>query len=453
MDLLTGSDANTKVEDAPPGKILIVEDSPFFMHVLRRRIGQELGVPIIEVETLAQAALVIEEEGPNLFLCLIDLVLPDAPNGEIVDYVTGKGLAAVVFTGAFSEEMREHVLSSAIIDYVTKDSLASLDYLVAIVRRLCRNAHQKAIVVDDSRTARAYIGDLLRLYRFNVIEAVDGEEALALLAENPDIRLMVTDYYMPRIDGFELIKRVRQTHSRNALAIIGVSTGGSAPLSARFIKYGANDFINKPFLREEFFCRIAQNMDTLDYIAALARSAQVDPLTGLPNRRYLFDVASRALAATLRVGGHPVVAMIDADHFKEINDRFGHDVGDQVLEALARVMDDHVQRKSDVLARFGGEEFCVFVSDMSPEQAFTFFDGLRAAVAQSPLSVPGLDDLSLTISIGVSTCAAPDLRTMIHSADRLLYDAKAAGRDCTVVEGLGEWTGSSGQSGGKDEDA
>jgi diguanylate cyclase (GGDEF)-like protein len=429
---------DTFAPEGPQGKILIVEDSQFFMHVLKRRIGQDLGFDIIAAETLAEARTAIEVHGSDLFLCLIDLVLPDAPNGEIVDLMTENKLPTVVFTGAFSEDLREQVLSLNVIDYVTKDSPASLEYLVSMVRRLCLNAHLKAIVVDDSKTARAYIRDLLRLYRFQVLEATNGEEALDLLKEHPDARLVVTDYYMPKVDGFELTKQIRKTHSRAQLAVIGVSTGGNAPLSARFIKYGANDFINKPFLREEFFCRIAQNMDNLDYINALSRAAQLDPLTGLHNRRFLYEAAGKSLATTLRAGGRPAVAVVDLDNFKAINDTHGHDVGDQVLVALAEVLRETVKRKSDIVARFGGEEFNIFTPDLHPDLAFTFFDGIRAAVGEKCIDIPNVGCIQVTCSIGVTVQPDEDLRIMIQRADVLLYRAKEAGRNQVVVDNLAE---------------
>ncbi|MCF8479889.1 MAG: diguanylate cyclase [Rhodospirillum sp.] len=420
--------------EGPQGKILIVEDSQFFMHVLKRRVGQDLGFEVIAAETMAEAEAAIEAHGSELFLCLIDLILPDAPNGEIVDLMTGHKLPTVVFTGAFSEDLREQVLSHNVIDYVTKDSPASLEYLVSMVRRLCMNARLKAIVVDDSKTARAYIRDLLLLYRFQVLEATNGEEALDLLKEHPDARLVVTDYYMPKVDGFELTKRIRKTHTRGQLAVIGVSTGGSAPLSARFIKYGANDFINKPFLREEFFCRIAQNMDNLDYINALSRAAQLDPLTGLHNRRFLFEAAGKSLAATLRAGGRPAVAVVDLDNFKVINDTHGHDVGDQVLVALADVLRETIKRKSDIVARFGGEEFNIFTPDLHPDLAFTFFDGIRAAVEANRVDIPDVGPIQVTCSIGVTVQPDEDLRIMIQRADVLLYRAKEAGRNRVAVD-------------------
>lgn len=412
-------------------RILVVEDSPFFLNVTHRRLESELGVDVIDASCLEDARRVIQQEGDSIFLCILDIVLPDAPRGEVVDLAVDHGLPCIVFTSMFSDEVREEVLSKPVIDYVTKDSPASLDFMIHLIRRLVSNAETKVMVVDDSRSARHYLVDLLTLYRFQVLEASDGLEALEVLGRNPEIRLIVTDYYMPRMDGFELVKQTRKTHPAAELAIIGLSSSGSGPLSARFIKNGANDFLNKPFLREEFFCRVSQNMDNLDYIQELSRAAQFDSLTELYNRRFLFQVVEPFLAQARRDGRNPVVAMMDIDHFKLVNDTYGHDAGDIVLVHVARALRQFVRRKSDILARVGGEEFCLFLPEMAPEAVAGFFESLRETVAGARIS---LDDaakteLQVTISIGVCDQIADSFRDMLRHADRHLYGAKIGGRN------------------------
>jgi len=416
----------------------VVEDSPFFLNVTHRRLEAELGVLVMDAASLAEARRIIEQHGDDLFLCVLDIVLPDAPNGEVVDLAVDRGLPCIVFTGMFSDQMREEVLSKAVIDYVTKDTPASLDFMTHLIRRLVSNSETKVLVVDDSRSARRYVVDLLKLYRFQVLEASDGVQALAMLDSYSDVRLVVTDYYMPNMDGFELVKQIRKRYTPAELAIIGLSSAGSGPLSARFIKNGANDFLNKPFLREEFFCRVSQNMDNLDYIRDLSHAAQFDPLTDLYNRRFLFEAAEAFLAQVRRAGKTPVVAMLDIDHFKRINDTYGHDAGDTVLVAVAETLHTFVRRKSDVLARVGGEEFCLFAPEIAPDSLKAFFDSLREAIAQAEIA---LDDdaqtvVSVTVSVGVCDQVKPSFREMLRHADRCLYAAKAAGRNRVCIESV-----------------
>ena len=354
-------------------KLLVVEDSTVFRAIVEQQIGQQLGIEVVLAATMAEGLAAVEGRTDEFFLALLDLTLPDAPDGEIVDAMLERGLPVVVFTSRYDEDLRESLLAKNVIDYVPKDSPASLKYLVSMVRRLQRNRETTALVVDDSVTARQLARHWLELHRFDVREADSGQAALAALRAEPDIRLVITDYNMPGMDGFELIQQLRRRFDRDELAIIGVSAGGDAPLSAKFIKYGANDFLNKPYLREEFFCRISQNMEMLDNIRALRDAAAKDYLTGLPNRRQFFEVAGALHAAARRDGARAFAAMIDVDHFKQVNDTHGHDAGDAVLREIGRLLPALLMRESDIVARLGGEEFAVFAYDVTPETAAAFF--------------------------------------------------------------------------------
>ena len=181
---------------------------------------------------------------------------------------------------------------------------------------------------------------------------------MELVVQNPGVRLVITGNQLPGMDGIQLVQKIRERYSRNQLGIIGISAAGNSLLSAEFIKNGANDFlIRENFLTEEFYCRISQCMDQVEHVASIREAAIKDPLTRLFNRRYFFEMGNKMMATAAR-GNHPVVvAMLDVDHFKKINDRFGHQAGDRVLKKMASLLQKRC-RKSDLLARFGGEEFC-----------------------------------------------------------------------------------------------
>jgi len=134
-----------------------------------------------------------------------------------------------------------------------------------LILRLYKNLQVKVLVADDSRVARAHIVKLLANQNYQVIEAVDGMDALEKLAEHPDVKILITDYNMPKLDGYDLITEVRKKYRRDKLAIIGVS-GQGGHYVAKFLKHGANDFLTKPFEVEEFYCRINQQADILDIV-------------------------------------------------------------------------------------------------------------------------------------------------------------------------------------------
>ncbi len=410
----------------PASSVLIVEDSTTFSNLLKRRISQELGLPTLVAASLAETKKLLFDHFDEIFVALLDLNLPDAPDGEVIAPVLAYGIPVIVFTGTYSDETREALLSRNVLDYVTKESAEDLNYLLKLITRLQKNCATKILVVDDSATARLFIMNLLRLRKFDALEAENGARALALLDKHPDIKMVITDYSMPEMDGFELTRRIRAKRNREQLAIIGISALGSGAMSAQFLKKGANDFLVKPFVNEEFFCRIEQNLDLMEYIDEIHYLSQRDYLTGLGNRRYFFDAAPKLLAAAKREGQPVSVTMLDIDHFKKVNDRYGHDGGDAALRHLALIMREFESPRT-LVARFGGEEFCiVFVDDAgdAPQRIET----LRQRIATSP--VPWQDgQLSITVSLGHNLGPAEDLESLLALADELLYRAKQGGRN------------------------
>jgi len=233
-------------------KVLVVEDSRSFAALVSKHIRQDLGFDVVVASSLA-AAKGILDQGTDYLAALLDINLPDAPHGESVDLAIAYKVPAIVFTGELSDTLRESFWNRHIVDYVLKDSIENVDYVVALLARLAKNPQTKILIVDDSRSYRHAVGRLLTAHRYHVLEAGSGEEALAVLAEHPDTRLVLVDYNMPGMDGFTLTREIRRNFGKDMLAIVGVSAEGGARLSPRFIKSGANDYLHKPFLVEEFY--------------------------------------------------------------------------------------------------------------------------------------------------------------------------------------------------------
>lgn len=412
-------------------KLLLVEDMKFFNSLVEKHVRRNLDVEVVSCTSYAEAVQALKHDIQDYFLAVLDLNLPDAPDGEIVDLVIGYDIPTLVFSAQFSEDMRDQVLSRNVIDYVIKQNPASLDYLVSLVTRLYFNADIKVMVVDDSKTARKYMVDLMQRYQFQVLQAPSGPEALKILEQNPDIKLIVTDYNMPEMTGFELTTAIRRKYPKHKIGIIGVSTAGSNVLSAQFIKSGANDFLNKPFLREEFFCRVLQNIELIEYMDNLKSAATHDFLTGLHNRRFLNDIGDSYVARARREKTPLSVGILDVDHFKSVNDTFGHAAGDEVLIQLGELLNERC-RRSDVLARYGGEEFCVIANNLPDEQSESFFDMLRDLIANHTFDIKGTP-MKLTVSIGVTNQLEKSFDAMLETADRALYEVKNNGRNAVKL--------------------
>jgi diguanylate cyclase (GGDEF)-like protein len=407
-------------------KILLVEDSRFFSQLVSKALKERLDANVVCATTFAETREALENESP-FDMALVDIVLPDSKEGEAIEYILGKKIPSIVFTGFFSDDLRERLLSMQVIDYVIKNTPASLNYLLDLVERLHKNTSVKVMVVDDSKTAREYLKDLLTRYRFDVVTAASGKEALEILDATPGIRAAIIDYHMPEMNGVQLVKSIRNKFDPDTLTIIGLSSAGSHVLSAEFIKHGANDFLTKPFLREEFFHRLMQNVRMLDLVDRLKESASRDFLTGLHNRRFFLDAGANLFAGMKRGQLSLTVAMIDIDHFKQINDTHGHDAGDMVLRHIADILKNHC-RQTDCIARFGGEEFAILALNLSKEHEGAFFNKLRLDIKERPLTY-GAKKIAVEISVGVCSKPLDTLENMLIEADRALYAAKEAGRD------------------------
>ncbi|MHC1713647.1 MAG: diguanylate cyclase [Solidesulfovibrio sp.] len=413
-------------------KVLIVEDSKVFARILIRKIEDELFFDACWASNFEEARYLLEENPDNntYFVALLDLHLPDADDGRIVDYVISKGIPSIVFTGDVESEVRERIWAKKVVDYVSKESPDSLDYLCSMVRRIALNKFVNILVVDDSSTVRNHLVRLLSAHEFIVHEANDGPCALSVLERHPEIKVVITDYFMPGLDGVELTQRIRRQHRKDQLAVIGISAYGNTILSARFIKNGANDFLNKPFSSEEFYCRVTQNLEMLEYIQKLRETSIRDPLTSLYNRRHFFETANTLHARLTRGQETMTLAMIDIDHFKKVNDTYGHAVGDEVLRHVAQGLNNRF-RGNDIVARLGGEEFCVLAMGMEGRQAMAVFNDLRNSIERSKAKA-GRATVGVTISIGICDTPKGSVDAMLAAADAALYKAKRSGRNKVV---------------------
>ena len=260
------ADART---DPRPGLVLVVEDSHVQAKIICRHLQAMSSFETVAAESMAEAAAVVRQEQGRLLAAVVNMNLPDAPDGEAVDLLMAAGVPVIVLTAIFKEEVRAALLAKRVTDYVVKENMAALDDLVAITTRLYRNLGVTALVVDDEPVARTLMRRMLENQRYSVLEADGGQPALDLVRSRPEISLVVTDYHMPGMDGFELTRELRREKKRSQLAILGVSGVDDRTLPARFLKLGADDFLLKPFTAEEFIQRANHAVELIEMIAEL----------------------------------------------------------------------------------------------------------------------------------------------------------------------------------------
>ncbi len=378
--------------------ILVVEDSTMVMKIIKHVLSQS---PLIRVDyamNFAEAQALVESN-ENYFAALVDLSLPDAPNGEVVDYTLEKNIPTIVLTSTFDEKRRESLLNKGIVDYVTKEGKYSYELALNTIHRLINNEKIKVLIVDDSSVQRKLLRNLLRLHLFEVIEAQDGIDAIKMVLENPDIRLLITDFNMPRMDGCELIKNLRVKYEKSDLVIIGISSEGEGALSAKFIKYGANDFLKKPFNHEEFFCRINHNVEFLELIEKIRDAANRDELTGVYNRQYFFSRGEDIYRTSVESKNTLAAAVIDLGYLPAINRQYGNETGDQLMYQLGRRFDEAFERF--FLCRGDGQQFFVLFTGLDNDKAVAYVDKVRQIIASEKFVTENAD-LSITYTAGVS---------------------------------------------------
>jgi len=405
-------------------KLLVVEDSKAIARVIMQ-IGQALGYEVTIAASLAEVNRLLDSD-IEFFAATIDYGLPDAEDGEAIEAVLSHGIPGVVMTGRMDEPTRQKILAQPVIDYIPKENSQAFMYLKRILYWQKANADMGVLVVDDSRSARSHIVELLKRRNFNVYTAGCGNSALEVIRNNDNIKLVITDLEMPGMGGIELTNELRKTYSRDQMAIIGISGSSNGVHSARFIKNGADDFLRKPFCPEEFYCRMTQNIENLHNIEKIQKAANTDYLTELPNRRAFFRDAESCVKTYIEKNVPYVMAMMDIDFFKKVNDVYGHDAGDQVLKVMALHLQKHLG--TGLLARLGGEEFAVLLPGLDQQQIHRRLEDFRRQVEQ--LEVNHQDQvIKFTVSIGALFNGKEPLEQQLNLADEALYHAKENGRN------------------------
>lgn len=412
-------------------KILIVEDSPMILKILRH-LAEQLGEFDVCVAADYKQAVDLYNADPSRFFCaLVDLNLPDAPKGEIVDFCLGKKLSTIVLTGTYNEALQDELIDKGIVDYILKENRFSYEYAVSLIHYLRLNQNTQVLVAEDSDTARNHIVRLLRTSHFQVFESEDGEQALETLKLNPNIKMVIADYHMPVMDGFLLVQAIRKQLNRHNVVCIGLSSAEQSDLSSRFIKYGADDFLPKPFQVEEFNCRIKRNVDAIRMLDKLENMAYEDFLTEIPNRRKFMEAGSQIYADCLHREKSISLVIMDIDFFKRVNDTYGHDIGDIVLKMFSSELSTFF--KTFLYARTGGEEFAMIMPTIAVEKAYQLLEAFRIHVMNHEIEA-GEQKLNITFSGGLSGGQFSNLVAHMQHADELLYRAKEKGRNAICVE-------------------
>jgi len=448
-------------------RILVVDDVEANVRLLEAK----LTIEYYDVLTCGDGPTALElaaSEQPDIIL--LDVMMPGMDGFETCRRLKAEAstrhIPVVLVTALDGREDRIRGLDAGADDFVTKplDDLVlfarvrSLSRLKLVMdelrereesgRRLgvttdgagrLRGSGGRVLIVDDNaRQAEKISAELGREHR----PAIETDPAAALAVSRGSIDLMIVNIAAEGFDGLRLVAQVRSAEATRHLPILAVVDASDRPRLVKALELGVNDILTRPVDPEELAARARTQIrrkrytdflrEKLDYSLEMAVT---DALTGLHNRRYmagqLQDFVQRA-----NHGGEPVAVLIlDIDHFKAVNDGFGHDAGDEVLREFAVRLATNV-RAVDLPCRLGGEEFVVVMPDTKLEDAHRIADRIRRDIGTAPFRVmAGQEHITVTVSIGVAVSMGsedtPDL--LLKRADEGVYEAKALGRNKVVA--------------------
>lgn len=295
----------------------------------------------------------------------------------------------------------------------------------------------RVLIADDDIISRAVVKALLLKWGYEVLEAEDGNQAWDILREKDSPHLVLLDWMMPGIDGLELCKRLRQSGDNTYHYIILLTGRDSKKDIIGGLNAGADDYITKPFMPEELEVRLRAGRRILDLHQSLKEAlevqryqAQHDQLTGIFNHVEILNILEKELDRAGRQSGNLAVIMGDLDHFKKVNDTYGHVAGDAVLVEVAARMKNNI-RLYDSAGRYGGEEFLLVLPGCNGEEAIIIANRILESIGKEPVMFNNTP-IVVTISLGVAVNRVGEKATtteLVQLADAALYKAKQNGRN------------------------
>jgi diguanylate cyclase (GGDEF)-like protein len=295
----------------------------------------------------------------------------------------------------------------------------------------------RVLVADDDTINRRILERFLTKWGYQVETVKDGDEAWKILQSDDPPRLAILDWMMPGLDGAQICREVRRRGGAAYTYILMLTAKFQKQDVLQGLEAGADDYLTKPFEPNELKARLRTGRRILELQGELLRSrdrlqfeASHDAMTGAWNHGAILEILQAELARAQREKLSVGVLLLDLDHFKQINDHYGHLAGDGVLREVVRRLRSRL-RAYDSIGRYGGEEFLIVLPSSRRENVLNQAERLRRAISGKPMEIPG-GQVAISISAGVSVCsedASAEIETVLKATDAALYRAKQNGRD------------------------
>jgi two-component system cell cycle response regulator len=452
-------------------RILVVDDIPVNVRLLQAKLSAEY-FEVLTAEGGPEALEIVERDQPDIVL--LDVMMPVMDGFEVCRRIklnpkTGH-IPVVMVTALDDTASRIKGLEAGADDFLTKpvNDLALFARVRSLVRlktmmdewrvrvgtveqlgEFLTDPREKTVDASNAHfllflplaTLAEHTREILEAQGHRVAVAADAAEALAA-GKTTAFDTIVIELTFGSEDGLRLCSQLRSQEETRHVPIIMIVDEADTPRLIKALDIGANDYLIRPFDQNELIARARTQIRRRRYhlllrenVGATLSLALTDGLTGVYNRRYLMRHLETLLAEARAAGKPLAVAMIDIDHFKRVNDTFGHAVGDTVLKEVVRRASGNL-RTSDTTARYGGEEFCVVMPDTDEAAALLVAERLRERVGGKPISADGMaEPLVITVSVGVACLGegTETLEALLKASDTALYRAKAEGRNRVIA--------------------
>jgi two-component system cell cycle response regulator len=447
-----------------PKVILVADDS----RMVRMEIREELekgGYEIIEAKNGLEALVLAASSTPP------DLITLDIEMPKMNGFETCRRLREERYTRFFTNSRDHHLpvifitsndtmkdrrkgFEIGAINFITKPFQKG--EVLAVVDKILKPSLSpkglRALVADDSLVARMVAAEFLEREGIEVVAVEDGERAYEVMkTEGEKIDIVITDMIMPKMDGNRLCMLIRKELGLTDIPIIFLTAVSELSELLDVFKVGASDYLVKPFAKEELLARVnvhiernrinKQLRDTIQQLKEanekIEKLSILDSLTGCYNRGYLNSQIPKEIKHSIRYGSPLSIILSDIDHFKQVNDSYGHQFGDEVLIKFVETIQNFTRKELDWVVRFGGEEFLIVLPETSTSDAGIVAEKLRKAVAAIPFHYKK-EQVGITASFGVtgfepySQSGDISLDQFVKEADKNLYQAKEEGRDRVV---------------------
>ncbi len=422
-------------------KVLLVESSRFHQIMISQIFNNE-GLVVRIVNSSDEAIMVLEEETMD-FICTA-YHLPDGFDGiklarQIRNNPDTKDTPVILLTSNDIDQSFDYAYDSGITEIYNRSDINALSKnLKTSIQNKRNEINARVLFIEDSKTVARHMIKQMESMKISVRHFYSADTAFKAFKKSPkEYDLIITDLLVEgRLNGMGFIREIRKLYpDRSKLPILVVSGYDDTPRRIELLRMGANDYIVKPIIREELSARLSNLITTkqlFDQVKIqqeqLFQLAMTDQLTGLYNRHSLAQLLPKYFSHSVRYSSPLSLLVLDIDHFKHINDSYGHSRGDDVLRKFGQLIIENF-RSEDLTARYGGEEFIVLMANSPVQNAHKKAEELRKHIATHLI-----EGLKITISIGVSSAdSQTSFDELFNQADSALYHAKESGRNQTVI--------------------